>query len=194
MGGGVPGREEGRMETGRGGKKQKERREAGKEEERVSSAKGPGRSCALLPATGVKMDAAPFSHLQCFQVPLILYLKLMSSLVGLEAARLLFCLFQDPLSVSQIPSVPKSGMETPSKCPDKVTVEVLRGLLQRIIRGERRHGVLLISQDFIINALAAGSRLFLTSVLPVPVSSSLLEHALTGRGYRIQEMKLHICY
>lgn len=63
------------------------------------------------------MDAAPFSHLQCFQVPLILYLKLMSSLAGLEAAQLLFCLFQDPLSVSQIPSVPKSGMDTPSKCP-----------------------------------------------------------------------------
>lgn len=39
------------------------------------------------------------------------------------------CLFSDPLSVSQTSSVSKPGMETPSKCPHKLTVEVLRGLL-----------------------------------------------------------------
>lgn len=40
------------------------------------------------------------SHLQCFQVPLILYLKLMSSLAGLEAAPLLGSIvcFSNPLS------------------------------------------------------------------------------------------------
>lgn len=40
-----------------------------------------------------------------------------------------FCLFSDSLSVSQTSSVTKPGMETPSKHPHQLTVEVLRGLL-----------------------------------------------------------------
>lgn len=53
-----------------------------------------------------------------------------------------FCLFSDPLSLSQTSSVPKPGRETRFKCPHKLTVEVLRG--------EGRYGLLFTSQDFII--------------------------------------------
>lgn len=40
-----------------------------------------------------------------------------------------FCLFSDPLSLSQTSSVPKPGMETCSMFPHKLTVEGIRGLL-----------------------------------------------------------------